>query len=417
MQRIPPSEQIRKQLEGLLDNGLAGQENLIGTLVQLGARLVVQELLERETSEQLGRAHYQHRDPGEPLRGYRNGYEPGRLRTAEGDIPVRVPQVRDWIGEGPYRSNLMAFLRGNSDVLNKLAVEMYARGLSVRDIEDALQDVTGEPLLSRNTVSELSETLWEDYQAFCERDLSAFEVEYLFIDAVYEGLRQWGCSQGLLCAWAICRDGRKVMLHLSLGSRESYDNCLTFLRDMVRRGLRIPLLVTTDGAPGLISAVEQVWGKSLRQRCLAHKMRNILDKVSPAAREEVKRHVQDVFYAPSLEIAKERAAKVLRDYQKGHPAAMRSFNDDLEACLVYLRCPLAHHKAIRTTNLLERAFQESRRRTKVIPHFFTEKACLKLVFSALWKTSQRWRKVTMTQLEQQQLDLLRQELELTLFNE
>jgi transposase-like protein len=220
----------------------------------------------------------------------------------------------------------------------------------------------------------------------------------------------------LLCAWAICQDGRKVIVHLALGSRESYDNCLGFLRDMVRRGLRTPVLVATDGAPGLISAVEQVWGKSLRQRCLAHKMRNILDKVSPAAREEIKRRVQDVFYAPSLEIAKERAANVLRDYQEKHPAAMRSFNDDLQACLVYLRCPLAHHKSIRTTNLLERAFQESRRRTKVIPHFFTEKACLKLVFSALWKTSQRWRKVTMTELERQQLELLRKELELPLYN-
>jgi transposase-like protein len=413
MQRIPPSEQIRKQLDELLNNGLAGQKNLISALVQLGAQLVVQELLERETTEQLGRAHYQHRKPGKPLRGHRNGYEPGRLRTAEGDIPVQVPQVRDWVGEGPYRSELMTFLRGNSDVLNRLATEMYARGLSVCDIEDALQDATGEPLLWRNAVSELSETLWEDYQAFCGRDLSTFTVEYLFIDAVYEGLRQWGCSQGLLCAWAICRDGRKVMLHLALGSRESYDNCLDFIRNMVRRGLRTPVLVATDGAPGLISAVEQVWGKSLHQRCLAHtpalaggarEMCNILDKASPAAREEIKRRVQDVFYAPSLEIAKE------------HPAAMRSFNDDLEACLVYLHCPLAHHKSIRTTNLLERAFQESRRRTKVIPHFFTEKACLKLVFSALWKTSQRWRKVTMTELEQQQLALLRKELELPLYN-
>jgi putative transposase len=416
MQRIPPSEQIRKELDELLNKGIDGLENPIGSLVQLGAQLVVQELLERETTEQLGRAHYQHRKPGEPLRGHRNGYEPGRLRTAEGEIEVQVPQVRDWMEEGPYRSSLMTFLRGNSDVLNRLATEMYARGLSVRDVEDALQDATGDPLLSRTAVSELSETLWEDYQAFCERDRSSFAVEYVFVDAVYEGLRQWGCSQGLLCAWAICQDGRKVILHLALGSRESYDNCLAFLRDMVRRGLRTPVLVATDGAPGLISAVEQVWGKSLRQRCLAHKMRNILDKVSPAAREEIKRRVQDVFYAPSLEIAKERAAKVLHDYQKEHPAAMRSFNDDLEACLVYLRCPLAHHKSIRTTNLLERAFQESRRRTKVIPHFFTEKACLKLVFSALWKTSQRWRKVTMTELEQQQLKLLRKELELPLYN-
>jgi len=106
----------------------------------------------------------------------------------------------------------------------------------------------------------------------------------------------------------------------------------------------------------------------------------------------------------------------MKSHATQNPAAMRCFQDDLEACLVYLHCPLAHHKSIRTTNLLERAFQESRRRTKVIPKFFTEKACLKLVFSALWKTSQRWRKVTMTELEQQQLKLLRKELELPLYN-
>jgi putative transposase len=285
----------------------------------------------------------------------------------------------------------------------------------VRDIEDAFREASGDPLLSRSAVSQLTDRLWEDYQAFCERDLTSFEVEYLFIDAVYEGIRSWGGVPGILCAWGICRDGRKVMLHLALGSRESYDDCLQFIRDMVRRGLGMPLMVTTDGAPGLIKAVTEVWGKSLRQRCLAHKMRNILDKVPRAAREEIKRRVQDVFYAPSLQMARERAPEVLRDYREVYPSAMRSFSDDLEACLAYLRCPFAHHKAIRTTNLLERAFQESRRRTKVIPHFFTEQACLKLVFSTLWQTSQRWRRVTMTAVEQQQLALLRRELALPLY--
>jgi transposase-like protein len=399
----------------MLDNGIGGQDNLLGTLVHLGAQLIVQEALERETTEQLGRAHYQHREPGEPLRGYRNGYEPGRLRTAEGEIAVKVPQVREWVEDGPYQSQLMAFLRGHSDVLERLAVEMYARGLSTRDIEAALSEATGEPVLSRSAVSALSDCLWEEYQAFCERDLSGFEVEYLFIDAVYEGLRSWGCSQGILCAWGICRDGRKVLLHLALGSRESYENCLEFIRDGVGRGLPTPIMVTTDGAPGLIRAVKEVWGKSLRQRCLAHKMRNILSKVPQSAREEIKRRVQDVFYAPALETAWQRADEVKRDFEQAYPAAMRSFQNDLEACLAYLRCPMAHHKAIRTTNLLERAFQESRRRTKVIPHFFTERACLKLVFSALWQTSQRWRRVTMTELEQQQLAQLRNELHLSLY--
>jgi transposase-like protein len=408
--RVPPSEEIRQQIDQLLRGGTEGGVGALGALVQLGAQVLVQEALERETAERLGRAHYQRRTDDEPLRGYRNGYEPGRLRTAEGEITVQIPQVRDWAEGGPYRSRLMTFLRGHSDVLDSLAVEMYARGLSVRDIEDAFRDATGDTLLSRSAVSELTEALWEDYQAFCVRDLSIFEVEYVFIDAIYEGLRAWGGHQGILCAWAICRDGRRVMLHLALGSRESYENSLDFIRNMVGRGLNVPVMVTTDGAPGLMRAVSEVWGKSLRQRCLAHKMRNILDKVPRAVQEEIKRRVQDVFYAPSLDMARERAADVLRDYQAAHPSAMRAFSDDLEACLAYLRCPAAHHKAIRTTNLLERAFGESRRRTKVIPHFFTEEACLKLVFASLWQSSRRWRRVTMTELEQQQLALLRHEL-------
>jgi putative transposase len=331
MERIAPRERIRKQLDQLLGEGVAGQGNLLGTLIPLGTQLVMQGMLERETREQLGRAQYQHRQPGEALRGYRNGYEPGRLRTAEGEIPIQVPQVREWVGDGAYQSRLMSSLRGHSEVLEKLAVQMYSRGLSVRDVEDALREATGQTLLSRDAVSELSDVLWQEYQAFAARDLSAFEVEYLFIDALYPGLREWGCSQGILCAWGICRNGCRVMLHLALGSRESYDNCLEFLRGMTQRGLRTPLLVATDGAPGLIRAVSEVWGKSLRQRCLAHKMRNILDKVPQSVREEVKRRVQDVFYAPSLEIARERAAQVLHDYQEKYSAAMRSFNDDLQA--------------------------------------------------------------------------------------
>jgi putative transposase len=410
--RVPPSEAVRQQIDELLSEGMGGDGDVLGALVQLGAQRLMQEALEQETTERLGRAHYERREPEEPLRGYRNGYEPGRLRTAEGEIVVQVPQVRDWAGEEPYRSPLMTFLRGHSDVLERLAVEMYSRGLSVRDIEDALREATGDRLLSRSAVSELTDSLWEDYQAFCERDLSTMDVEYLFIDAVYEGLRSWGGHQGILCAWAICHNGRKVMVHLALGSRESYETCLDFLRDLVGRGLKTPLLITTDGAPGLIRAVGEMWPKSLRQRCLAHKTRNILGKVPGAAQEEIKRRVRDVFYAPSLEMATDRAADLLATYEGAYPSAMRSFSDDLEACLTYLRFPYAHHKAIRTTNLLERAFVESRRRTKVIPHFFTEQACLKLVFSALWQTSQRWRRVTMGELEHQQLALLRRELAL-----
>ncbi len=158
-------------------------------------------------------------------------------------------------------------------------------------------------------------------------------MEYLFLDGVYESLwRQAGVKQGILVAWAICRDGSKVLLHVALGNKESYEAWLDFLRDLVRRGLNAPVLVVSDGAPGLIRAVEEEWPRSLRQPCLAHKMRNVLGKVPEAAQAEVKAAVQAAYYAPNREVAEMVAAEVLARYREVYPAAMKSFEDDLEAC-------------------------------------------------------------------------------------
>jgi len=140
--------------------------------------------------------------------------------------------------------------------------------------------------------------------------------------------------------------------------------------------------------------------------------------VPDIARHEVKAAVQAAYYAPNREIAEMIAAETLKAYQSLYPSAMRSFQDDWEACVAYMRCPKIHHKRIRTTNLLERSFLEARRRTKVIclfmplrgPRFFTERSCLKLVFAALWSASQHWQGVRMGDLEREQLRLLRREL-------
>jgi hypothetical protein len=149
-----------------LNQGLDGEADVTSLIVRLGIERVVQEMVEQEVTDALERDHYQRRRPEQEHRGYRNGYEPGRIRTAEGEIVVQVPQVRD--APQTYRSRLMIFLRGNSDVLERLAVEMYARGLSTRDIEDALEEATGDRLLSRTAVSQITEILWDEYEAFAE---------------------------------------------------------------------------------------------------------------------------------------------------------------------------------------------------------------------------------------------------------
>lgn len=122
------------------------------------------------------------------------------------------------------------------------------------------------------------------------------------------------------------------MVHVALGSTESHAAWLDFLRDLVRRGLQVSVLVVTDGAPGLIAAVIEVWPKSLRQRCLAHKMRNIIQKVPESARQEVKAAVASSFKAPNPEVARILADHVTQRFGAAYPSAIRSFEDDLEAC-------------------------------------------------------------------------------------
>ena len=195
-----------------------------------------------------------------------------------------------------------------------------------------------------------------------------------------------------------------------LGNKESYENWRELLRDMVKRGLKVPLTITSDGAPGLIRAIQQMWPKSLRQRCLVHRMRNLMAKLPTEAIPEVRVHLGSVFEAHTYEAGKKRAQEVLEKYQALYPSAMMAFSENLEASLNHLKCPVRHHKAIRTTNLLERTLEEEKRRTKIIPRFFDEKSYLKLVFSTLIRVSQRWQRIRVTSFEPAQIDRLRMEL-------
>jgi len=254
--RIAPSQAKAQALWALLQGQQEAQsgEELLSSLVRLSTERVLQEALEREQAEELGRARYERREGGQ---GYRNGYENGTLKTAEGVLRVQVPQVRG--REEPYRSQLWTELAPTSEVLKRLIVEMYVGGMSQRDIEQGLEQALGQFVLSKSTVSELTESLSQEYEAFRTRDLSGYEVAYLFIDAVYEPLRRWGSKTGVLCVWAICIDGRKVLLSLSTANSESYESCLEVLRDLIKRGLQSPVTITSVGAAGLIKAVEAMW--------------------------------------------------------------------------------------------------------------------------------------------------------------
>ena len=407
MRRVAPSAMVREEIAGLFTDGVDRGTNLLSALAELGVRYLAQQGLEQEQADRLGRGRYERRSSEQPG-GWRNGYEDAALKTAEGEVAVRVPQVRG--GQQPYRSRLMEFLDGHSEVLDRLVTEMYARGLSTRDVEDAFRDATGTLLISRSAVSEITDQLWEDYQAFCARDLSGIEVAYLFADAIFESLRRYGAKEGVLAAWCITTEGRKVLLHLAVGNKESEACWTEFFRHMTARGLRAPTSITSDGAPGLINAITAAFRKSIRIRCWFHRMANIRAKLPAEGAEEFMAHVRAVRDAPTHAAGQDLAASVIGRYADRYPAAVACLSEDLDASLGHLKLPPRHRISARTTNLIERSFEEERRRTKVIPRLLDEKSAMKLVFATLIRASDRWSRVSVSELERQQLIMLRREL-------
>ena len=407
--KIAPSEQKAQTLRALLQGQAEGQsgEELLSLLVRLSTERILQEALEQEQAVSLGRGRYETR--GEKV-GYRNGYENGTLKTGEGVLHVKVPQIR---GQGePYRSQLWQNVGTTSDVLKKLIVEMYVGGMSQRDIEYGLEQAVGQFVLSKRTVSDIAESLAEEYEAFRTRTLSNEPIAYLFIDTVYEPLRRWGQKTGVLCVWAICEDGRKVLLSLSTTNSESFESCRDVLRGLVKRGLRPPATITTDGAVGLTQAIDAVWPKSLRIRCWFHKMQNFQQKVPAQAWPEVKALLVDMRDAPTREKAEQRRDAIVDRYQPEFPELCRCLLDDAAASLNHLAVPQRHQQYVRTSNLVERAFVEERRRTKVIPHLWTEGSLVHLVFGVLIRVSDRWGKKCFSEFEQQQIRSLRDHLKL-----
>ena len=182
--RIPGSMRTRESLVELVEGRLSAPDART-ELVRLATRLIVEEALEAESRDALGRDYYEH--GASPGQGHRNGVRTGRLKTAEGVVAYSAPQIAG--RDDPFRSEIRPQLKGNSEALEGLAVEMFARGLSVRDIEDAFRNDKGELLLSRTAVSEIGERLWNDYQEFATRDLGGHDIACLFVDGVAERVR------------------------------------------------------------------------------------------------------------------------------------------------------------------------------------------------------------------------------------
>jgi putative transposase len=414
---VPPSAEIEAQIDRLLAVGVGeNPRESLSELAKLGARLIIQRAVEDEFDAWLGRARYERRPEYQRgLRNYesglRNGFRPRRLQTAEGELEVEIPQVRD--AAEPFVSRL--FPRGTkllrTEPLRAMVIGAFVRGLSMRDVE-SLCERAGLGKLSKSTASRICTELRERFEQFKRRDLYDIHLAALFVDAVFLCVRPNGPKEGVLVAWGFTEDGERVLLSVMLGMRESHEDWLELGRDLIGRGLGAPMLIVADGAPGLIKAIEQCWPASDRQHCCVHRVRNLLAKLPDRERERVRKaYWQALDDATSERDGKQRLKALAGELDRaGYTAAARCLADDLDALVVHLRYPTRHRRRWRSTNLLERSLGEVKRRTKVIGRFPGETSRLTLVWAVLdLYITNATNGIRFTQLERQHLKRLRYE--------
>jgi len=402
--RVCPTDRIRAKIDALFAEDRPLQE-ILEEVARLGAQLLMQAALEAEVTEFLGRDRYQRAALTEDARpGSRNGYREVTVKTTAGPVALARPKLRGT--SEAFASRLFGSHVTKTNALESLVIASFVRGLSVRDVEATLAEALGDQAaISKSTVSAICQQIKEEYQAWARRRLDDVTLDYLFLDASFFRMHPGSPAEPVLAAWGITTSGKPAFIGLAPGSGESADAWHDFLADLTGRGLASPLLVISDGNPGLIGAIEQVFPQALRQRCLIHRARNIVAKVPAGMQAEVKDAYWKIFDTGELttppgpklvEIIDARIDEFAARYQALYPAAVKCLLTDREGLTAYLRFPAAHHNRIRHSNFIERTFGETRRRTKVIGRLPGETSCLTLVWAVLDRASAGWRGFTMT---------------------
>jgi putative transposase len=412
-------EQEQAVVRDVLDSmpqGIKGL-SLLG-LIQWGSQEILKQAVIAEINEYLGTKPYDRLPDGTAARGERNGFRETTIDTPVGT--VTYPRQR-LVNAPDFKSKIHTPYMRRPEEFAEAVTEMYVSGVSTRKVKRALKAVTGEKArLSRSTVSRITERLRDEFQKWKTQSLKDKKVVYLFLDAIRIGMRlENTAKQAVLLAYGVLEDGSFELLSIGLGHSEADATWEKFIVDMKNRGLTDPLLVCSDGNHGVITAIDTYFTTSYRQRCVKHKMDNILDAIPKEKHEEVGPKLNRIFYgATSLEQAKEALQAFKHEYAKIYPSAIGRLENDLDQALTFFLFPSAHWKRIRTSNRLERLNKEIRRRLNVIGRHPSEDGCLSLVYGtckryeigkygfksndlvqALWKRLREQKLEMITQLE------------------
>lgn len=339
------------------------------------------EMLKEELDAVLGSERYERTDR---RRGYRHGVEERRVTTETGPVTVRVPRARvrqsdDSTAE--FQSAILPRYARRTREVDEAILGAYLAGANTRRIRRALAPLLGEAHLSKSAVSRVVGRLRALFESWDQRDLSEERCVLLYLDAINLRVRlaRRVVKVPVLVALGVEEDGKKHLVGLRLAVRESGSSWRELVADLHRRGLGAPLLVISDGHPGLVKAIE-LWPEAKVGRCTIHKLRNLLDHCPRHAHGELRRDYHRIVYARDGLAAREAYDTFLSKWSRLCPAVARSLEEAGTKLLTFYEFPRAMWKSLRSTNPIENLNREFRRRTKTQASFGTEAAAVTLLF-------------------------------------
>jgi len=354
----------------------------------------VQSLLEEEVTELVGRKKSERRKAVDSPPVYRNGYGRGRhLTLGCGTVKVRRPRVRGL--EGRFQSRVLPLFARRTKEVSELIPQLYLHGLALGDFDIALKGLLGEEApVSANTVARLKERWQLEWEEWNRRSLEGLEVVFLWVDGIYVKAGLEKDKAALLVVIGGLSDGRKAVLAVEPGYRESTDSWSGVLRSLKERGMNCPRGVVGDGNLGIWGALSNVYPAALEQRCWNHKVLNVLDKLPKKVKLKAKRQLQSVVYSESQQEAEEkRDLFVLWCEREGYHRASEALTRDWERMVTFYRFPKEHWKHLRTTNVVESPFAALRLRTDAAKRYRKIENATAVIWKMLMMAEQRFRRL------------------------
>ena len=365
-----------------------------------GARALLAQAVEVEVASLLERHADEITDDGR-RRLVRHGHLPEReIMTGIGPVAVRCPRVRDRVGQGSERirfsSAILPPYARRSKSLEVLIPILYLKGISTGDFEQALAALLGKDAggLSASTITRLKEAWSEEHVRWSKRDLSAKRYVYFWVDGIYVQARLEDEAQCLLVIIGATPEGKKELVGLSDGVRESGQSWRELLLDLKRRGLAMgPELAVADGALGFWQAVEEVWPKTRGQRCWVHKTANVLNKLPKSQQPKAKRTLQEIWMAETKRDALAAFDAFVETWGVKYDRAVECLTKDRDALLAFYDFPAEHWKHLRTTNVIESSFATIRHRTVRSKGCLSNKTALAMIFKLAEAAEKSWRRL------------------------